>query len=69
MTYENDEVRHEFHQLPTDLQLEVTCLWMRLAKQSYFLHVHGVEDSEVVLRISQEPVTLGFGDVVSLDSN
>lgn len=55
MTYESEDVRHEFHKLPTALQFEIELIAEQLAQRLIFIHVDGVtRDSEVVFRINKK---------------
>jgi hypothetical protein len=50
MTFESPEVRHEFHQLPTGIQVAIQALWIQFAKLNYFIHVEE-SSGEILLRL------------------
>lgn len=56
MTFASDEVRHQFHQLKTDLQVLIHGIWTKMAQQHFLLHIESAGSNEIVIRIHQNPV-------------
>ncbi len=53
MTFESEDVRHQYHQLPTQLQHVLNTAAARAANMKVLFHVSEVIGSEVVIRIHE----------------